>query len=106
MNDIDYHEEPGGLMAIDPDLLVPLIEQASDGMWLFWCPACECSHGLDERWTVERPFSPTVRPSVRTTSNGKVCHVEITNGWLYYADDCEHELAGQVRGMVPLGEAK
>ena len=82
--------------------------------FLFYCPACECSHffqtedGEKPHWTWNgNEEKPTVRPSIRVrTGPGmvNVCHFHLTDGKIEYCGDCTHSLSGQTVAMVPWEE--
>lgn len=66
----------------------------------FYCPACDCRHWIDTRWTISGPNDLlTVRPSIRVHweegPDRKCCHLFITNGNIEYLTDCTHDLAGK-----------
>lgn len=83
-------------------------------IWLFWCPACEMIHQLDERWKVGgTPEVPDVEGSYLRNGSGPVgvepdimetprCHLFIRNGQLQYLSDCSHSMAGQIIPMPEL----
>ncbi|MHB1323980.1 MAG: DUF6527 family protein [Coriobacteriia bacterium] len=87
--------------SVEPDVERPI--------WLFWCPACEMIHQLDERWTVGgTDEAPTVEGSyLQYGSKHDIkalprCHLFIRDGQLQYLSDCSHALAGQTIPMPEL----
>lgn len=94
-----------------------LVERYSDYLcWCdhepaHWCPACGELHGFHvytesysgRRWiyneNAEKPtFSPShriVEPSVRQGRPPHICHYELVDGKIVYADDCTHMLRGE-----------
>lgn len=85
------------------------VEGEPDG-FIFWCPGCECAHGIDKRWTVEgTPERPTVRGSVlvRGPAGGDGanlvvrCHLFVEDGKIRFLSDCTHHLSGQTVEMTP-----
>lgn len=101
--------------------------KSSDGMIMFYCPGCECLHGVNERWQFNGDFEkPTISPSI-LTRNGhfepnftgscwctfnkehrddpapfecKLCHIFVTDGKIQYLNDCSHSLAGQTIDLL------
>lgn len=67
----------------------------------FWCPACECAHGINNTWSFDGDLvEPTFSPSL--LSNGVArCHLFVRRGKLEYLSDCDHALAGRTIDMVP-----
>lgn len=79
---------------------------ASD--YIFFCPGCNCHHGV---WTTERNGrnaiwefnnnvdTPTVNPSILVTSGNEkgptICHSFIREGKIEFLSDCTHELKSQ-----------
>jgi hypothetical protein len=74
--------------------------------WIFHCPACESKHQIDNRWGFDGNVSnPTIVGSVlqHAADHGTPeepihrprCHSIITNGMIFYCDDCEHSMKGQ-----------
>ena len=89
-----------------------LLRSAQNGVLLFHCPGCECTHqvtvgeGPGPRWGYNgNPDAPTFTPSVLVTYNGPdagvggaphaVCHSFVTDGRIQFLSDCTHALAGQ-----------
>jgi len=98
---------------------------SQDGLKIFYCPGCKCSHAIDpKKWTFNEETN-TISPSVLVKhvnnhnewevdedgnyvfENGKVkgskmitCHIFVKNGQIQYLNDCTHELAGQTVDMV------
>jgi hypothetical protein len=70
--------------------------------WGIFCPACECVHIFDNRWTFngdeekptfspsmlvyEHPYADDIRPR---------CHSFVTDGKIAFCEDSGHEYAGQ-----------
>ena len=75
----------------------------------FYCPACKRLHTVSDMggWSVGYDLiKPTITPSVlnRTPIQNKEtgvyemknrCHLNVTNGMIYYHPDCDHEMAGK-----------
>lgn len=103
-------------------------EPSSHADYLFWCPGCQCSHGvwttkrnsLNAVWTFNGDLEkPTFEPSllIRGTKDitdaehakimaGEpitptpfVCHSFIRNGQIEFLSDCTHHLAGKTVPM-------
>lgn len=103
--------------------------EKSKGMYLFWCPGCQCAHSV---WTEneghQHPIwnwnkdleKPTVSPSIlvnyrhpkgysnenhapigyKGEYDNDVCHSFVRDGKIQYLADCTHELAGKTVDMV------
>lgn len=75
--------------------------------WMIDCPACECSHHFDSRWTFngnqERPtFAPSMlvhewphEPTEPGFRKQMRCHSFVRDGRIQYLDDCTHAMKGQ-----------
>lgn len=93
-----------------------ILRDAKDGMLLFQCPGCGCSHGVwtgdgpGPRWTwngnIERPtFTPSILVTYPANPNAKEdfkewrterrCHSFVTDGRIQFLGDCTYALAGQ-----------
>lgn len=76
------------------------VSKAGD-KWMFQCPACECCHYADNRWTFNGDLKkPTFSPSIlvnRDLANPDtpLCHSFVTDGKIQFLNDCTHEMAGQ-----------
>ena len=80
------------------------LECATEELWLFWCPGCECNHFVRTKGT-DGPVwvwngdvdKPTVTPSLRIRRGEArpLCHLFITDGKIQFLADCTHALAGQ-----------
>lgn len=74
---------------------------------MIFCPACQCAHLFDSRWTFNgNEAAPTFYPSLRITGHlggGKygMCHSEVTDGKIRFIEDCTHELVNQTVPLVP-----
>lgn len=89
-----------------------LLRRTESGLTTFWCPGCQCAHGINDTWTIEGGERPTISPSVLV--NGSVpedqrraagmprCHLFVRDGRLEYLADCDHALAGTTVPMVPM----
>lgn len=91
-------------------------EDVTSPSFLFWCPGCQCAHGVwcasanpttGAVWTfngnMDKPtFSPSLKieGGLRNGENG-VCHVIVTDGILNYCGDSTHDLSGQSVPMEP-----
>jgi hypothetical protein len=99
---------------------MPKIRHTSDGRFVFFCPGCQCGHGIKTtgdgpKWAFNGDVEkPTISPSIlvhehdtilpENDSTGKVtktfrCHSFVTDGNIQFLDDCTHELKGKT---VPL----
>lgn len=79
----------------------------------FYCPGCECNHGINAGWTVTYTDNkPTVNPSILvrwtkyfdykndpTKFKDMVCHSFIRNGKIEFLSDSTHALAGKTVDM-------
>lgn len=71
----------------------------------FYCPGCECSHGLNTNQN-RRPAwivtffdgKPTVSPSI-LVRHKETCHLFIKDGKIEFLSDCTHKLAGKTVDM-------
>ena len=92
--------------------------------YLFFCPGCECHHGVTvrqvdmsrlseadqktytdckaPRWSfngdMDKPtFTPSIHVQRMLTVGGKttLCHSYVTDGSIRFLDDCTHKLKGQ-----------
>lgn len=62
---------------------------------VFFCPACNCAHGINGSWTWNGDVNkPTISPSILAIGE-KRCHSYVKDGMIQYLDDCEHDLKGQ-----------
>ena len=65
----------------------------------FWCPGCECAHGVNHTWTYNgAEEKPTFSPSLLSTfgkDKTRRCHLFVENGMLRFLKDCTHQYAGQ-----------
>lgn len=96
-----------------------LLHTTDDGRTVFFCPGCQCGHGIllaPGSWrlsgTAERP---TIEPSVLhpavehavPVDNGwekarsPRCHLFVRDGQLVFLGDCDHALAGKTVPMEP-----
>ena len=63
---------------------------------MFWCPGCECVHGVNDQWTFNGDDEkPTFSPSLKSTTGSKLCHLFIREGQLQFLADSTHQYAGQ-----------
>ena len=78
----------------------------------FYCPGCECSHGINDGWSLTfQNGKPTVSPSILVKHGRYIdkndptkyeaiqCHLFIRNGMIEYLSDCTHKLAGKTVEM-------
>lgn len=64
-------------------------------VWHFWCPGCECAHGINATWQFNGDLEkPTISPSVLATGE-KRCHSYVKDGKIQFLGDCDHVLKGQ-----------
>jgi hypothetical protein len=66
--------------------------------WMIHCPACECGHQFDDRWTFNGDVeNPTFRASMLVHGDDyrHRCHSYVTDGKIEFLSDCGHEMAGQ-----------
>ena len=110
--------------------LSPVLRACRNGQAMhFWCPACDEDHMVivqgPESWGWNGDVNkPTLRHSV-LISGGKVttkneegrwnggwvnqenggidhrCHSQVTDGKIFYYDDCSHDFKGQTLELVP-----
>ena len=90
----------------------PVVVRVADGnleRYLFWCPACHCTHHfltnapgarLVHKWN-ENEVTPTASPSILAEGPHGRCHIFMHQGFLQYAPDSDHAQAGQTIDMVP-----
>jgi hypothetical protein len=103
-----------------------IIRRAEGGIFTFFCPACECAHGVTNGWSFNFDFKkPTFTPSILVrgytiSPEGRamidrgepvppgmdeypgtptVCHSFVRDGNIEFLTDCTHKLAGKT---VPL----
>lgn len=78
---------------------------------VFYCQGCSRWHYVPFNLVKEQDnpiewyfngnlYKPTITPSIKNTWHGgtgenKVCHVNITDGQIYFHGDCTHRLAGR-----------
>jgi hypothetical protein len=63
--------------------------------YVIWCPACQCGHKFDSRWTFNGDVNlPTFDPSLIVTSKER-CHSVVTNGTISFLEDSSHAMAGK-----------
>lgn len=76
--------------------------QNEDDSYIFWCPACECAHGINSRWQFDGDLvTPTISPSLLSQGEHR-CHLFVKKGKIQYLSDCTHDLAAQTIDMEPL----
>lgn len=65
----------------------------------FYCPACQRGHTISKDWGFNGDFqNPTFSAhsiGVGNPSDEDYCHSFITNGYIRFASDSKHTLAGQ-----------
>lgn len=80
------------------------VSETADGRLIFWCPGCDCYHGIKvgvDGWKWNGNYeTPTISPSILTLGEAK-CHAYITDGAIKFLGDCSHARAGQT---VSLGD--
>jgi hypothetical protein len=96
-----------------------VISLSTDGVAMFWCPGCECYHGVwvgkpneltGAQWTwngdkVKPTFNPSILVHGTRFKKGTdetvdaQCHSFVRDGMIEFLSDCAHQLAGQT---VPL----
>jgi hypothetical protein len=90
---------------------MPLLQRATDGKLLFWCPGCAGHHYFDQRWTFSGDEgAPTFAPSLlvrgacgsANIGPSAVCHSFVRSGQIEFLTDSTHPLAGQTVPMVDL----
>jgi len=81
--------------------------------WIIHCPACECAHKFDQRWTFNGDFEkPTFRASMLVRWAGGygeppaewVCHSFVTDGQIAFCSDSTHALSGQTVELPAVDE--
>ncbi|MDR3635698.1 MAG: DUF6527 family protein [Isosphaeraceae bacterium] len=88
---------------------------SSPKLFFFWCPACQEPHPYwvddpDPRktWQFNGDFNrPTFTPSLRVFGDGHAtaCHLNLTDGKIYYHGDSPHALAGETVELPDYPEA-
>jgi hypothetical protein len=72
----------------------------------FFCPACRNNHSFETpRWTFNGNVDkPTFKPSLRLLNDTDVilCHLNLTDGLIFFHGDCPHDLAGKTVPMEDL----
>ena len=91
---------------------------SSDGIVLFECPGCGCSHGIPVRsgsgetgwvWnnSMDKPtFSPSINVSMVPTDparDTKICHSFVTDGKIRFLPDTTHRYSGQEVELPEIG---
>jgi len=96
--------------------MIRIAQPYVEGLYRFWCPGCDSSHGVNKNvWHVDLD-TETITPSVLVWSHKKLinedlegdaltapenvmttprCHSFVTNGRIQFLDDSTHALAGQ-----------
>lgn len=85
-------------------------QRPGDPDFSFYCPGCECDHGVwttnnsGPVWTYNNDIDkPTFRPSLLVTAPyagvNHICHTFITDGKIEYLNDCTHSFAGKTVEM-------
>jgi hypothetical protein len=88
-----------------------VIKHTTDGLLLFWCPACLRSHGVNTTWSWNGDNNlPTFRPSLAVSYDApdagvdgappRMCHSFVTNGTIEFLPDSTHGLSGQTVSLV------
>ena len=72
------------------------IHQQSENFFVFWCPGCHTTHSIrTPLWGFNNDIeNPTIEGSILAIGL-MICHSYVTNGWIRFLDDCEHDLKGQ-----------
>jgi len=93
------------------DILFKVNHKPLDGApdYLFWCPGCECSHGIwtegPHKWEWNGSLNkPTFTPSIKVgfdPEGRKICHSFVNNGRIQFLTDSWHKLKGQTVDLVP-----
>ena len=72
------------------------MHKQSENHFVFYCPACECGHGIDSGWQFNNDMDkPTISPSILATGE-KRCHSYVKDGRIEFLGDCSHNLAGKI----------
>ena len=91
------------------NVLKPVQGGGTNGIpdYLWWCPGCECCHGLwvspghKVRWSWNGSLDkPTCSPSFLCRGQ-YTCHTFVRDGVIEYLGDCTHKLARQKIPMIP-----
>lgn len=85
-----------------PKVIEVKTSEGEFGGWAIFCPACDCSHLFDGRWTFNGDMDkPTFRNSMLVHEHKwglgirPRCHSFVTDGMIAFEGDSGHELAGQ-----------
>lgn len=66
---------------------------------LIHCPGCKSGHLFDSRWKFNgNLINPTFTPSMLINKDHPEetrCHSYVTDGFIRFLEDCDHELAGK-----------
>lgn len=97
-----------GEFVYEDRVVARIVESGKDTKrYAIFCPACQCAHVFDERWTFNGNFDkPTFRASMlvhgneetRKRTNGRYghrCHSWVTDGKIEFLGDCTHEMKNQ-----------
>ena len=102
--------------------LFKVLDDDKEVGYYFDCPGCGLGHTLIVQpcaddgvpvWKFNGNLdSPTFRPGIhlqRPSSDGQgvmVCNLFVTDGWLYFWNDCSHELSGLSVAMEDVQEGE
>lgn len=89
-----------------------VIEVTRNGSILYRCPGCKFYHGLTTQRRIAGPEgpvwqwngnkrTPTITPEVLYSGTPR-CRHTVQDGYITFARDCEHSLAGQTVPMNPV----
>jgi len=75
-----------------------ILERYANGDLVYWCPACSCRHFVSP-WSwmpLGSLGDPTMTPGVIVINRDgtNLCHHVISQGWIYYLEDCTHAMRG------------
>ncbi len=75
-----------------------ILERYANGDLVYWCPACSCRHLVSpSSWMPLGSLGdPTMTPGVIVMKRDgySFCHHVISQGWIYYLEDCTHAMRG------------
>lgn len=87
-------------------------QHIENGEYRIYCEGCKHHHFINTQernsnnaiWKFNGDLhNPTFHPSIRISVEGKsICHFVITDGYIKYEPDCEHDLKEQRRRLTEI----